>query len=163
MSLTVLLKYVNHLDLLEVASDPSPSLFNQAAAYKEDGGQFRQSVGLLGIDLGTDDNTYGNLLGSYPASIQSTPISYLAKTQPRTTVLTQFQTLSKREWQNLQRDPQLFWMHLAVAIVTGVFVGGMYFQVDITIAGFQVSGRSVPSTGHCRLRETDVMIIYQSH
>lgn len=106
---------------------------------------------LFRVVLGADGNTWGYVLETYPASIQSTPISYLAKTQPRTTILTQFQTLSKREWHTLKRDPQLFWMHLFVSIITGLFVGGMYFKVNITIAGFQVSGRLFPdhkSTGH---------------
>lgn len=30
-------------------------------------------------------------------------------------------------------------MHNAVAAIVGVFVGGLYFQVDTTISGFQVS------------------------
>ena len=57
--------------------------------------------------------------------------------RPTTTRLTQFQTLSHREFLNLKRDWSLVVMHNAVAIVVGLFVGGLYFQVDTTIAGFQ--------------------------
>ncbi|KAG0148836.1 hypothetical protein CROQUDRAFT_379944 [Cronartium quercuum f. sp. fusiforme G11] len=98
--------------LLEIACDAPPSLLEQA-----------------------DTKRSGS--GTYPASILSTPLSVLAKTRPQTTIMTQFQTLSKREWINLKRDPTLFWMHALVALVTGVFVGAMYFQAKVTIAGFQ--------------------------
>ncbi|KAG0147174.1 hypothetical protein CROQUDRAFT_43249 [Cronartium quercuum f. sp. fusiforme G11] len=98
--------------LLEVASDPPESLMKPTCESEKS-------------------------LESYPASIQSTPISYLSKTQPRTTVMTQFQCLAGRDWMNLKRDPTLFWMHAAVAVVTGIFVGAMYFQAKLTVAGFQ--------------------------
>ncbi|EGG11574.1 uncharacterized protein MELLADRAFT_74086 [Melampsora larici-populina 98AG31] len=98
--------------LLEVASDPPAMLLDQA-------------------------NATNKALESYPASIQSTPVNYLEKTRPRTTTMTQFQCLSKREWTNLKRDPGLFWMHAIIALVTGIFVGAMYFQVKLSIAGFQ--------------------------
>ena len=35
------------------------------------------------------------------------------------------------------RDKTLFWTHVAVACVLGVFCGGLYYQTGITIAGFQ--------------------------
>ncbi|KZT59752.1 hypothetical protein CALCODRAFT_515854 [Calocera cornea HHB12733] len=53
------------------------------------------------------------------------------------TFLTQLQVLSGREWKNLCRDLSLFAAHLAVAIVLGVFTGGLYYKTGITIAGFQ--------------------------
>ena len=59
--------------------------------------------------------------------------------KPITTYLTQFQLLSHREFLNLKRDWSLVLMHNAVAAVVGVFVGGLYFNVDTTISGFQVS------------------------
>lgn len=98
--------------LLEVASDPPAMILEQS-------------------------NATNKASESYPASIQSTPVSYLEMTRPRTTIMTQFQCLSRREWTNLKRDPGLFWMHAIIALVTGVFVGAMYFQVKLTIAGFQ--------------------------
>ena len=39
---------------------------------------------------------------------------------------------------NLKRDWSLIAMHNFVAIIVGLFVGGMYFKVDGTISGFQV-------------------------
>ncbi|KAH9824442.1 hypothetical protein DFH28DRAFT_1163115 [Melampsora americana] len=98
--------------LLEVASDPPAMLLDEA-------------------------NATNKASERYPASIQSTPVSYLEMTKPRTTTMTQFQCLSRREWTNLKRDPGLFWMHFVIALVTGLFVGAMYFQVKLSIAGFQ--------------------------
>ncbi|CUA70561.1 putative ATP-dependent permease [Rhizoctonia solani] len=53
------------------------------------------------------------------------------------TFLTQVQVLCGREWKNLQRDKTLFYMHLAVACILGLFTGGLYFKVGVTISGFQ--------------------------
>lgn len=54
-----------------------------------------------------------------------------------TTFLTQIEVLSGREWRNLRRDKTLLVAHLLFACVLGVFAGGLYFQVNLTIAGFQ--------------------------
>ncbi|KDN41179.1 hypothetical protein RSAG8_07593, partial [Rhizoctonia solani AG-8 WAC10335] len=53
------------------------------------------------------------------------------------TFLTQVQVLCSREWKNLKRDKTLFFMHLAVASILGVFTGGLYFKVGVSISGFQ--------------------------
>ncbi|KAL5636267.1 hypothetical protein ACGC1H_004924 [Rhizoctonia solani] len=53
------------------------------------------------------------------------------------TFLTQVQVLCSREWKNLKRDKTLFFMHLGVAIILGIFTGGLYFKVGVTISGFQ--------------------------
>ncbi|CAE7207667.1 unnamed protein product [Rhizoctonia solani] len=53
------------------------------------------------------------------------------------TFLTQVQVLCGREWKNLQRDKTLFFMHLGVACILGIFTGGLYFKVGVTISGFQ--------------------------
>lgn len=62
----------------------------------------------------------------------------LRNAKPIATLLTQFQVLSHREYLNLKRDWSLVVMHNAIACIVGVFVGGLYFKVDITISGFQV-------------------------
>ncbi|WVF69150.1 hypothetical protein IAT40_003925 [Kwoniella sp. CBS 6097] len=54
-----------------------------------------------------------------------------------TTFLTQVEILSGREWRNLKRDKTLLIAHTLLACVLGVFAGGLYYKVDITIAGFQ--------------------------
>lgn len=54
-----------------------------------------------------------------------------------TTFLTQLEVLSQREWKILKRDKTLFWTHISVASVLGVFCGGLYFNTDDSIAGFQ--------------------------
>ncbi|GAB1517059.1 hypothetical protein RhiTH_000102 [Rhizoctonia solani] len=53
------------------------------------------------------------------------------------TFLTQVQVLCGREWKNLKRDKTLFYMHLGVACILGIFTGGLYFKVGVTISGFQ--------------------------
>lgn len=70
--------------------------------------------------------------------------------KPITTFLTQFQLLSHREYLSLKRDWSLVLMHNAVAAIVGIFVGGLYFDVDTTISGFQVSVGRLPlqSTPH---------------
>ncbi|GAA5899496.1 hypothetical protein JCM8208_000574 [Rhodotorula glutinis] len=57
--------------------------------------------------------------------------------RPQTTVLTQIEVLAKREARNLVRDRGALVMHLVVLPLVALFVGGMYFKVDLTIGGFQ--------------------------
>ncbi|WVR06377.1 hypothetical protein IAU60_003408 [Kwoniella sp. DSM 27419] len=54
-----------------------------------------------------------------------------------TTFLTQLEVLSGREWRNLKRDKTLLIAHVLLAWILGVFAGGLYYKVDVTIAGFQ--------------------------
>ncbi|WWC70728.1 uncharacterized protein I206_104679 [Kwoniella pini CBS 10737] len=54
-----------------------------------------------------------------------------------TTFLTQVEILSGREWKNLKRDKTLLVAHLFISCLVGVFAGGLYYKVGITIAGFQ--------------------------
>ncbi|KAF8913442.1 hypothetical protein CPB85DRAFT_1375640 [Mucidula mucida] len=54
-----------------------------------------------------------------------------------TTFLTQLQCLSGREWKILKRDKTLFLTHIIISSILGVFCGGLYYQTDLTIAGFQ--------------------------
>ena len=49
--------------------------------------------------------------------------------KPATVALTQFQVLARRELQNLRRDWSLVLMHTVVAVLVGLFVGGLYYQV----------------------------------
>jgi energy-coupling factor transporter ATP-binding protein EcfA2 len=74
-----------------------------------------------------------------------------------TTYLTQIEVLSGREWRNLKRcvvsrrrslnvrvvlinvrsDKTLLVAHILLACILGVFAGGLYYKVNLTIAGFQ--------------------------
>ncbi|RUS20020.1 hypothetical protein BC937DRAFT_86556 [Endogone sp. FLAS-F59071] len=56
---------------------------------------------------------------------------------PKTSFLTQFSLISARNWQNLVRNKALLFTHVIVAIVLGVFIGGLYYQSPVSIAGFQ--------------------------
>lgn len=85
---------------------------------------------------------------STPRSVD-TPRSHA----PRMVLLTQIQALSRREIQNLRRDLNLVVMHNAVAVIIGLFVGGICqsrphsrrialtriadYQTNSTIGGFQ--------------------------
>ncbi|KAK4058044.1 hypothetical protein OIO90_000783 [Microbotryomycetes sp. JL221] len=57
--------------------------------------------------------------------------------RPASVMFTQFEVLAKRELLNLKRDWSLVTMHVLVAALVGLFVGGIYYQVDTTIGGFQ--------------------------
>ena len=57
--------------------------------------------------------------------------------RPVASALTQFEALSLREMRNLRRDPYLLVAHVGVAIVLGIFTGGLFYQVDDSIAGFR--------------------------
>ena len=59
------------------------------------------------------------------------------RTHCATTFLTQIEVLSGREWRNLKRDKTLLVAHVLLACILGVFAGGLYFKVSLTIAGFQ--------------------------
>lgn len=79
--------------------------------------------------------------GAYPPPMGSTASATAVKlrnAKPIATRLTQFQVLSHREYLNLKRDWSLVVMHNVIACIVGIFVGGLYFKVDITISGFQV-------------------------
>lgn len=56
---------------------------------------------------------------------------------PASVLLTQIEILGRREWQQLRRDWTLLFMHNSLAIVIGLFVGGIYFHTNTTIGGFQ--------------------------
>ncbi|SCV68407.1 BQ2448_528 [Microbotryum intermedium] len=73
--------------------------------------------------------------GDNPCFIDSPTASMHSK--PQACALTQFEALAKRELRNLKRDNSLVVMHVGTAAILGVFIGGMYFQVDLTIGGFQ--------------------------
>jgi len=45
--------------------------------------------------------------------------------------------IMKRSLQTLIRDKSLLVLHLAVSVVLGVFIGGLYFHVSMNLAGFQ--------------------------
>ncbi|KAJ7849337.1 hypothetical protein B0H13DRAFT_2238530 [Mycena leptocephala] len=101
--------------LLEVASDPPVALFqlqsNKTVSEEGHGYEARD-------DAGGHNKTAGG--SKYTA-----------------TFLTQLQYLCGREWKILRRDKTLFFTHIAVSSLLGVFCGGLYFQTGITIAGFQ--------------------------
>ena len=59
--------------------------------------------------------------------------------RPVASALTQFEALSLREIRNLRRDPYLLLAHVGVAIILGIFTGGLFYQVDDSIAGFRAS------------------------
>ncbi|BGP19648.1 hypothetical protein JCM10213v2_007744 [Rhodosporidiobolus nylandii] len=60
-----------------------------------------------------------------------------ADRKPSTTALTQMQALVRRGVKELRRDRALLIMHNVVPVITGVVVGGMFYQVDLSIGGFQ--------------------------
>ncbi|PIL30681.1 ATP-binding cassette transporter [Ganoderma sinense ZZ0214-1] len=115
--------------LLDVASDPPVALFPLS-----NGGTPSE------LKASSCDEVEKGLVSANGAAKQKTlgrGGSLFAGTSYAATFLTQFQVLSGREWKILRRDKTLFFLHVAVASVLGVFCGGLYFHTGITIAGFQ--------------------------
>ncbi|EKM83122.1 hypothetical protein AGABI1DRAFT_98017 [Agaricus bisporus var. burnettii JB137-S8] len=129
--------------LLEVASDPPVSLFDLSSSHKQlpRGSGSNCEVSEKGhSSLNRDGEKKGN---SEDLAIMNEQAATPHRTNGRTknmyatTFLTQLQHLSGREWKILRRDKSLFITHTAVASVLGVFCGGLYYQTDTSIAGFQ--------------------------
>ncbi|KAG0195339.1 hypothetical protein BGX33_003637, partial [Mortierella sp. NVP41] len=75
--------------------------------------------------------------GSSTASLSESTSQKRQKAVYPTSFLTQLRVIMKRSLQTLIRDKSLLVLHFAVAIILGVFVGGLYFQVPMNLAGFQ--------------------------
>ncbi|KAJ7684484.1 hypothetical protein DFH06DRAFT_1073176 [Mycena polygramma] len=120
--------------LLEVASDPPPALFQLQSGKSED---------VLGSENGNSadedrDSASAEKRGMGSSSaVPEHATKPAGKSKYSTTFLTQLQYLSGREWKILRRDKTLFFTHVVVSSLLGVFCGGLYFQTGITIAGFQ--------------------------
>ncbi|KXN92002.1 ATP-binding cassette sub-family G member 2 [Leucoagaricus sp. SymC.cos] len=123
--------------LLEVASDPPVGLFDLSPPNRQRRSGSHETTdkehNILQKEGGSQRSADG-----LPAGLNGTPADRSRRrSNYATTFLTQFQYLSGREWKILRRDKSLFITHLAVACVLGVFCGGLYYQTDETIAGFQ--------------------------
>ncbi|KAF9176747.1 hypothetical protein BGZ49_005995, partial [Haplosporangium sp. Z 27] len=75
--------------------------------------------------------------GSLDNSISESENGRRQKTVYPTSFLTQLHVIMKRSFQTLVRDKSLLVLHSAVAIILGVFIGGLYYQVPSNLAGFQ--------------------------
>ncbi|KAG0277335.1 hypothetical protein BGZ96_002909 [Linnemannia gamsii] len=75
--------------------------------------------------------------GSSTASLSESTSQKKQKTVYPTSFLTQLRVIMLRSFQTLVRNKSLLVLHFAVAIVLGVFVGGLYFDVPMDLAGFQ--------------------------
>ena len=104
--------------LLDVASDPPVGLFPMSNGTIQSELKAGSSSDEVEKGLATSPN------GSHPANKQKTGRgSLFGRTIYAATFLTQFQVLSGREWKILRRDKTLFFLHVAVASVLGVFCG----------------------------------------
>ncbi|KAG0046815.1 hypothetical protein BGZ83_008010 [Gryganskiella cystojenkinii] len=75
--------------------------------------------------------------GSSTVSFSDGSVQKKQKTVYPTSFLTQLRVIMKRNFQTLIRDKSLLVLHLAVSIILGVFIGGLYFHVPMNLAGFQ--------------------------
>ncbi|KAM0755765.1 hypothetical protein T439DRAFT_320473 [Meredithblackwellia eburnea MCA 4105] len=133
--------------LLELASDPPPDIvppptsLNASASprlgltkrvFGSTSTQPAQTIERDSAEGSKDEHTLP-ILHQYPPTSNGDR----AHSKPVTTLLTQFQTLAGRQLRNLKRDWSLVIMHNAVSAIVGLFVGGLYYKVNLTISGFQ--------------------------
>ncbi|QRW00883.1 ATP-dependent permease [Ceratobasidium sp. AG-Ba] len=125
--------------LLEVASDERVP--RKSASPRRSEGTPRKSMGIASEAENEIRMRSGRKSDSAEGSGSGSGVSIgrniRTRTQYAATFLTQVEVLCGREWKNLKRDKTLFFMHLAVACVLGLFTGGLYFHVKTTISGFQ--------------------------
>ncbi|KAJ6606274.1 hypothetical protein DFH09DRAFT_1119732 [Mycena vulgaris] len=115
--------------LLEIASEPPVALFqlHSANPLPEEGDGSEKGAAAVDGDSALTEKRGGSARQTKSAG----------RSKYAATFLTQLQYLSGREWKILRRDKTLFFTHVAVSSVLGVFCGGLYFQTGVTIAGFQ--------------------------
>ncbi|KAJ6620338.1 ABC transporter [Mycena sp. CBHHK59/15] len=117
--------------LLEVASDPPVGMFQLPSASSLPAEGDGSERGTAQVD---EDTTLTEKRGERKTEGKMRPAG---RSMYAATFLTQFEYLCGREWKILRRDKTLFFTHVAVSCVLGVFCGGLYFQTGISIAGFQ--------------------------
>ncbi|KAJ7118876.1 hypothetical protein C8R44DRAFT_789504 [Mycena epipterygia] len=119
--------------LLEVASDPPVALFqlHSANSLEESDGSEK------GPTPADEETAVAEKRGAFKPQMVQGRTKSAGRSKYAATFLTQLEYLSGREWKILRRDKTLFFTHVAVSCVLGVFCGGLYFQTGITIAGFQ--------------------------
>ncbi|EJF62714.1 ABC transporter [Dichomitus squalens LYAD-421 SS1] len=122
--------------LLDIASDPPVGLFQLSNGTTK---SEPPDVGTSGSSDEVEKGLVGGTVNVNGVVSQRKPKrrSWFAGTSYTATFLTQLEVLSGREWKILRRDKTLFFLHVAVASVLGVFCGGLYFNTGITISGFQ--------------------------
>ncbi|KAG1865336.1 hypothetical protein F4604DRAFT_1928485 [Suillus subluteus] len=110
--------------LLDIASE-SPDIPSMPLDHN--------AVGKMGLSASSEKKADGGKDVEALLSTQNlAPGTYVA------TFLTQLQVLCGREWKStLAETRALFFTHVCVACVLGVFCGGLYYQTGLTIAGFQ--------------------------
>ncbi|KAJ8489159.1 hypothetical protein ONZ45_g13687 [Pleurotus djamor] len=142
--------------LLEVASDPPVGLFQlshnhtQTTSTITNGNghsgngatirpsiEQRQSTTLTNEKAGYRDAVLAEPVYTHEPKKTASWWKRASSGSYATTFLTQLQVLCGREMKVLRRDYSLFFAHVAVSSVLGVFCGGLYYQTGITIAGFQ--------------------------
>ncbi|KAH9857541.1 hypothetical protein C2E23DRAFT_804715 [Lenzites betulinus] len=120
--------------LLEIASEPPVGLFDLSSGSK---------TGLHSGPPGSSTDEVEKGAAGSGIDLENKEVvpegkkSWLQGSHYQATFLTQLEVLSGREWKILRRDKTLFFAHIAIACVLGVFCGGLYFHTGITIAGFQ--------------------------
>ncbi|KAL7423124.1 hypothetical protein Q5752_002424 [Cryptotrichosporon argae] len=136
--------------LLEIASADTAGLLSGQAAMDDAGDDdARSSSHGAEAEAFSEKVVTPSIGATYPPPLLDAPddmtrhgedahgASWWPTTHCATSLLTQIEVLSGREWRNLKRDKTLLVAHVALAAILGVFAGGLYFKVDVTIAGFQ--------------------------
>jgi len=126
--------------LLDVVSEPGHTGVANSSEVRKETSSLRRRVdgnASTGGDNVAEENSQEELVAEKNETEGAAPGDQWQRRKYATTFLTQFEVLSGREWKMLKRDKTLFFAHVVVAAVLGVFVGGLYFKTGTTIAGFQ--------------------------
>ncbi|SPO30326.1 related to ADP1 - ABC transporter [Ustilago trichophora] len=121
--------------LLKIASSPDVSLRTSAIGEKslpEQTGKFSSDGGAAGRDTAMGSSPSESMAIAAGESWQKT-----AGGSSMACFMTQFATLCRRNFITAKRDPAGALAHIIGAIVIGAIVGGCFYQVKLTIAGFQ--------------------------
>jgi len=115
--------------LLEVASEPPVGFLEECTAVQTSSGSQQCKSEAL------KEDTSPLFPPTTIATTHDSNVHQFGK--PTATFITQLQAIAHREWLALKRDPSSFWILNISSLLIGIFVGAMFFQVNLQISGFQ--------------------------
>ncbi|TKY90366.1 hypothetical protein EX895_000364 [Sporisorium graminicola] len=121
--------------LLKIASSPDASVRSSSPRDKPSRDEKTSNVSTEGSGSRDANGTCGQGEGTGLAAGQSWEKAVGGASMA--SFMTQMVTLSRRNFISARRDPGGALAHIVGAVVIGLIVGGCFYQVKLTIAGFQ--------------------------